>query len=351
MPLYLSILLFIGGLAGVVGGSILLSRYMGPLGRAIGVQDEFLGFLTALGSDSPEITSAVVAMLTGQADVGVGVVFGSNLFNLASLLGLSAVVAGSFAVRRSTVLFNGIVGLAVTIIAALLALNYLLPVVATALTLAIAIAYAAILWMRPEQLRQLPLPESWRGFLVDSAGESQHHHRQVQQAKDQDEEERARKKRKKRSKMGLGSAAWRTGLALIIIITGSTILVKSTSALTSGWLPHGLLGTLVLAALTGIPNLYTSVRLAMRHRGAAVTTEAINSNTLNILVGLMIPSLVFTGIGAESVAEVLDCLYLVGLTAAAVALAFWGRGLNRVQGAAIIAAYLVFVGARVYLSV
>ncbi len=37
------------------------------------------------------------------------------------------------------------------------------------------------------------------------------------------------------------------------------------------------MGTLVLAALAGIPNLYIAIRLAQRHRGPAVMTEAMNS--------------------------------------------------------------------------
>jgi cation:H+ antiporter len=50
--------------------------------------------LTALSADAPEISSAVVAMLSGQTDVGVGVAFGSNIVYVASLLGITAVIAG-----------------------------------------------------------------------------------------------------------------------------------------------------------------------------------------------------------------------------------------------------------------
>jgi cation:H+ antiporter len=52
-----------------------------------------LGIVTALGADSPEIASAITALAAGHSDLGVGVVIGSNIFNLAALLGLSALVA------------------------------------------------------------------------------------------------------------------------------------------------------------------------------------------------------------------------------------------------------------------
>lgn len=138
--------------------------------------------------------------------------------------------------------------------------------------------------------------------------------------------------------------------SLAIIVAGSYGLVKTTTALTSGWLPRSLLGTLVLAGLTGIPNLYTAIELAKHGRGSAVVTETMNSNSLNILAGLAIPALVFGGSKAHSAGGYLDIAVLMGFTAAVVAVLVLQQGLRRPQGFAIIAVYLAFVGARVYLA-
>jgi cation:H+ antiporter len=100
MPLDFSIPLFLGSLRLVVGGSVLLSRDMGKLGEHWTIPERFLGFLIARGADSPEISSAVVSMLSDQTQTGVGLVFGSNLFNLAALLGLSTAIARRIRVRR-----------------------------------------------------------------------------------------------------------------------------------------------------------------------------------------------------------------------------------------------------------
>ena len=94
MPLFYSIFVFLGSLKLVIGGSMFLSRALGRLGPRLNIPEQLLGFITALGADSPEISAAVVSMISGQQDVAVGVVFGSNLFNLASLLGVTAVIAG-----------------------------------------------------------------------------------------------------------------------------------------------------------------------------------------------------------------------------------------------------------------
>jgi Ca2+/Na+ antiporter len=130
---------------------------------------------------------------------------------------------------------------------------------------------------------------------------------------------------------------------------GSFGLVRSTGWLTHSWLPAGLEGSIVLAALTGIPNLYTAVRLAMRRRGSAVMTEAINSGSLNIVVGLAIPALIF-GVRAHTAGGFLDAGWLLLMTLVVSAMLAVGRGLSRVQGSGIIAAYLAFVAVRVYLS-
>src|SRR5437763_16909583 len=84
-----------------------------------------------------------------------------------------------------------------------------------------------------------------------------------------------------------------------------------------------VLGALVLAALTSIPNLIAAVRLALHGRGAACVSESFNSNNANILVGLCVPAIIL-GIGSASGIEVFAELWMVGMTAVAVDLGFGG---------------------------
>lgn len=352
MPFYYSIPIFLGSLVFMIGGSELLARVMARLGERWSIPEQFLGFLTALGADSPEISSAVTAMLSGQTATGVGVVFGSNLFNLAALLGLTAVIAGSIRVRREPALLEGCVAILVVTVAAGLTLGAISSSVALGLVLVLMTAYVILLALSRDSLQRLPLPDSWRAFLVSAASDAQEHAKDVQRTGTEDQVRRDRRNPKlpidKKDKSGkllfyaLGS--------LVIIISGSVGLVHSATWLTAGWLPSSLLGTLVLAALTGIPNLYTAVRLARRRRGAAVFTEAMNSNSLNIVVGLTIPALIFGSISPHSKGGYLDIVWLWLLTIVVVIMLAASKGLSRKQGAAIIGAYLLFVAIRVYLS-
>src|SRR5205085_2980343 len=74
-----------------LGASALLVTRLERIGERLGLTEAMLGLLAALAADGPEITSSITAMARGQGSVGVGVVFGSNAFNLAALLGLSAI--------------------------------------------------------------------------------------------------------------------------------------------------------------------------------------------------------------------------------------------------------------------
>jgi Ca2+/Na+ antiporter len=99
-------------------------------------------------------------------------------------------------------------------------------------------------------------------------------------------------------------------------------------------------GAIVLAAVTNIPNAVAAVFLARRGWAAATLSEAFNSNTLNVLAGLLIPAVIIASPGLGGALRI--AIWYGVLTVATVALALAGRGINRRSGALIIASYLVF---------
>ena len=84
-----AILAVLGGLIGVlIGAEFLVSGATG-LARAFGVSEEVIGLtLVAFGTSVPELATAIVAGLRGHADVSLGNVFGSNLFNTLGIMGV-----------------------------------------------------------------------------------------------------------------------------------------------------------------------------------------------------------------------------------------------------------------------
>jgi len=119
----LVVVLFVACLALMLGATELLVRGIDQLGARVGLSEGLLGLLTALGADAPEVSSAIVALRGGHHAVGLGVVLGSNLFNLAALLGLGAVLAGRVWVHRASLALDGGIGLLVTLVIAALILH------------------------------------------------------------------------------------------------------------------------------------------------------------------------------------------------------------------------------------
>lgn len=122
---------------------VLVSR-IERMGNRIGVTEAMLGLIAALAADAPEITSSVTALVGHQQEVGAGVVIGSNVFNLAALLGLGAVVAGWVALHRRVVVLTGVVSLWIAAIAIATALGWFAPVVGLVLVLVVLGPYVAL---------------------------------------------------------------------------------------------------------------------------------------------------------------------------------------------------------------
>ncbi len=359
MDMLYDIPFFVVSLTLVIGGSVFVSQSLGRLGERLNIPEQLLGFIIALCADAPEISAALVTMLSGHSDVAVGVVFGSNLFNIASLIGFTAVIAAPLAAPRASVLLNGGVGMVVTALAAALVLGTLPPIMAFILLLTLLTPYIVLLALRRDTIKRLNFPVALTRFLVLAAGGVEDDAKKIQQASAQREREKEsnepnaqarREIRDEKRHASITGMAFHVFAALTVIVLGSAGLVHSTTTLTAGWLPQSLLGTLVLAPLTGIPNLYTAVQLARRQRGSAVVTEAMNSNNLNVLVGLAIPSLIFGSITAKTPGGYLDVWSLLLMTFGVICMLARGRGVDRRMGIVVIAGYLMFVAFRIYLA-
>jgi Ca2+/Na+ antiporter len=109
---------FLLALAATLGASEVLVWGLSRLGVKLGLAAGLLGLLTALGADAPEISSASTALLSDARAVMVGVILGSNLFNLAALLGLPGILSGPLSFPRMVPLVDGGVNLLVTLVAA-----------------------------------------------------------------------------------------------------------------------------------------------------------------------------------------------------------------------------------------
>ena len=83
----------IGGLLALVGGAKLILLGAVALEKHFGVADEFVALtVVAIGTSLPELATSVVAARKGEADIAIGNVVGSNIFNILGILGISALL-------------------------------------------------------------------------------------------------------------------------------------------------------------------------------------------------------------------------------------------------------------------
>jgi cation:H+ antiporter len=81
------------GIALLVGGGHVLVESATALARRFGISDAVIAAtLVAVGTSLPELATSVVAALRREADISVGNIIGSNIFNLLGVLGLSALI-------------------------------------------------------------------------------------------------------------------------------------------------------------------------------------------------------------------------------------------------------------------
>jgi cation:H+ antiporter len=313
-----AIALLAASFAVTVASSVVLARQLDRIGERLGFSEALLGMVTALGADAPEIASAVAAVVAGHEDTGVGVVVGSNVFNLAALLGVSALIAGRVRIHRHGLLLNGGVAVVVAIIGAFVAMDLLSGGVGLILAVVVLAPYVVVSALHERARSRLPGP------LREAVAEEQRD---------------ARRDEYSRPATGLDALA--VVPALAAVVGGAYGMVVAAQSLGDRFdVSDLILGALVLAALTSIPNLIAAVRLARHGRGAACVSEALNSNNANILVGLCVPALIL-GFGSASGIETFAALWMVGMTVIAVALGF-GGGLTRREGGAIVALYVAF---------
>lgn len=334
MPTPVALLVFAAGLAASLGASEMLVRGLGRLGSNLGLAAGLIGLLTALGADGPEISSAVTAILSGAKGVGLGVILGSNLFNIAALLGFSTVVAGRIVVRRPLLWLDGGVALWATVVVGLVFLVKLAPAVSLLLLLALFLIYVSLLAMAPHRVTELALPPRLRHRLAAAARLI---HTDLKRSEEVAIVERGQI-------VTPGAPPWSVAPAVAVIVAGSVAMVNGALVLGDRWhIPQAFLGAVALAVITSLPNAYAATRLALLGNGTAVVSLAFNSNTLNLLAGVSIPAVIIGGLSGAANAA-LDIAWLIAMTLLAIGLGWLQGGLNRLSGALLIIGYLLFIG-------
>ncbi|MCU0393138.1 MAG: calcium/sodium antiporter [Thermoflexibacter sp.] len=91
LPTWKSILMIVGGLAGLILGGKWIVDGAVEIAKAVGMSEAVIGLtIVAAGTSLPELATSAIASYKGNSDIAIGNVVGSNIFNIFFILGITS---------------------------------------------------------------------------------------------------------------------------------------------------------------------------------------------------------------------------------------------------------------------
>jgi cation:H+ antiporter len=284
------------------------------LARGAGLSEVVIGLtLVAVGTSAPELVVSVDAALAGASDVAVGNVVGSNVFNLALVLGLVSLLR-VLPVTRALVRRDGLVLLVATFLFAGFLVDLRVTRLEGLLGVGLLVAYTGYL------LRTTPEPTATADGGTDAAT-----------ATDATAAVPAGVVVDRLPTGGRLRTAALTVAGLGVVLASGHLLVESAVVLArAGGLSEWVIGATVVAAGTSTPEFAVSL-VALRRGSAGVSVgNVVGSNVFNVLGVVGVAAVVSPAtVGGEAFGSV---AWLLVVTVLAVAAMWTGRVLSRVEG-------------------
>ena len=299
-----------GGLALLLVGGDLLVRGASALALRLGVSSLAIGLtVVAFGTSTPELVVSVRSALTGASDIAVGNVVGSNIVNIALILGLSALIRPLASQARIVRLDGPIMVASTMVFVALLADGE-----ASRLEGALLLA----------------------GLVVFT----------VQTIRSSRKEVDASKEEFANAVPVVAVGAFRNVgfvlLGLAGLVAGGSILVDAAVEFAGALgISEAIIGLTIVAVGTSLPELVTSVIAALRGYGDIAIGNVVGSNIFNVLgvfgVTALVRPVVLGGI------SLVDLGLMLALAILILPMLWTQSKLSRVEGALLVACYVAYV--------
>ena len=295
------------GLALLVAGAELLVRCAVRMAANLKVRPLLIGLtLVAVGSSAPQLTVSLQAALNDTADIAVGSVIGSNIFNILVTLGLSALIIPLRVSRQLVRLDIPLMILASGLVFAL-ALNKQLDRLDGVVLLGGLLVYLALL------LRQ--------------SRHSGHHH----------------------PRHDLPRTSWLHNLVLMLAallllgLAGHLLLGAAVTLATELGLSERIIGLTIIAVSTSLPQLATSLIAAFRGQREIAVGNVIGSNVFNLLGVLGLTALVAPApLSVSPNALAFDLPVMLGVAALCLPVFYTGYRVTRAEGLLFLGLYLAY---------
>ena len=307
----MSYLILIISLVGIVFGAEFLVAGSVSVARRYKVSDFVIGAaIVGIGTSMPELVVSFFGALKGNADVAIGNVVGSNIFNVLGILGLTA-ICFPIAIDRKNITFEIPFCIGVSVILTLLALNFFNGTPAT-----IGRVDGIILLL-------LFVGYMWYSFARDK-----------QNTTDEAPVET------KEPILALWVALLKIVGGLALLITSCDFFVDNAIVIAKSWgVSDAIISLTLIACGTSLPELAASVAAACKKNTQLALGNIVGSNIFNILLILGVSSQVMPLVSADI--TIVD--YAVMIAAAAFPLLFGFRGkIGRVGGAVMLLCFVLY---------
>ena len=277
----------------------------------LGVSPLLIGLtIVGFGTSAPEMLVAAVASLNETPELAVGNAVGSNITNIALVLGATAIIA-PLAVDSKI-------------------LRKEFPVMLLAMVLAVGLMFDREL-SRSDGLILSIGAVALMGFLIWLGLKSSGSDRLAEEF----EQEAV-------AGVPMSRALLALLLGLGLLLVGSNLLVSGATAIAVALgVSELIIGLTIVAIGTSLPELAASAASASKGEPEIAIGNVIGSNMFNMLAVLPLPALIYPGPLQDAVVT-RDCAVMLGLTVAMLVMSFGFRGpghINRVEGALLLVCF------------
>jgi cation:H+ antiporter len=308
-------LILVLGLALLIGGAEFLVRGASRIAVAFGISPLVVGLtVVAFGTSSPEFAVSVMASFKGEADLAMGNVVGSNIFNVLVILGLAAVIV-PLTVAQQLIRFDVPVMIGVSIVTLLLGLDGSIGHLDGMLLFAGAVSYTVFLIRQSRREGNPEVKEEYEVHVNRAAG-----------------------RRKLLTDIGM------VILGLVALVWGSKFLVTGAVTIAKSFgIPELVIGLTIVSAGTSLPEVAASITAALKGERDIAVGNVVGSNIFNLMSVLGLGALVSPhGIPVSAAALRFDLPVMVAIAVACLPIFLFGR-ISRMNGMFFLAYYAMYL--------
>jgi cation:H+ antiporter len=319
MDTFLEVFLLIVGFVLLIKGASWLVSGASSAASNFKVSKQLIGLtIVAFGTGAPEFAVSISSLISGNTDMLIGNVMGSNILNILLLVGVAAII-NPIKINKNTIskelpllllISTGLIFLFLDISLAGDTVNAISRSDALVCVLFFAIFLYYIVAMTKKNRKDKKVIE------------------------------------KPQYKLGKSFLFVILGLAGVVI--GSQLVVNSASTIAEAiGISDRIIALTVVAFGTSLPELVTTITAAKRGENELLIGNIIGSNIFNICIVLGLPIAIFDTVAPESF-EVIDVIMMIGSAALLWLVARKGSPISRREGAFMLVVFALYYGYIIY---